>query len=141
MIGLKSRFAEYSSYHLTRGNQWTHYLGIPMIVITLLGLLTQVQFGVLDLGLVVMGLSLVWYFLMDWRLAIPFSFLVGSFYYLGKSLPLQVQVVGFVLGWILQFIGHYFFEKRSPAFYKNFEHLLVGPIWIFAKWVGYKNVD
>ena len=112
-----------------------------MIVITLLGLLTQVQFGVLDLGLVVMGLSLVWYFLMDWRLAIPFSFLLGSFYYLGKSLPLQVQGVGFVLGWVLQFIGHYFFEKRSPAFYKNFEHLLVGPIWIFAKWVGYKNVN
>ena len=39
----------------------------------------------------------------------------------------------FVFGWVLQFVGHYVYEKRSPAFMKNLTHLLVGPLWILAK--------
>ena len=39
----------------------------------------------------------------------------------------------FVVGWIFQFAGHYVYEKRSPAFYRNLAHLLVGPLWILAK--------
>ena len=42
----------------------------------------------------------------------------------------------FVVGWIFQFIGHYVYEKRSPAFFRNLAHLLVGPLWIVAKAVG-----
>jgi uncharacterized membrane protein YGL010W len=42
----------------------------------------------------------------------------------------------FVLGWILQFIGHAF-EGNKPAFFRNPIYLLVGPFWwvkkIFSK--------
>jgi uncharacterized membrane protein YGL010W len=38
-----------------------------------------------------------------------------------------------VVGWILQYLGHYVYEKKSPAFYRNLVHLLVGPLWILAK--------
>jgi uncharacterized membrane protein YGL010W len=53
-----------------------------------------------------------------------------------RQLPLGVAVVLFVVGWIFQFVGHYVYEKRSPAFYRNLAHLLVGPLWILAKATG-----
>ena len=39
----------------------------------------------------------------------------------------------FIGGWILQFVGHYAFEKNSPAFFRNLVHLLIGPLWVFAR--------
>jgi uncharacterized membrane protein YGL010W len=39
----------------------------------------------------------------------------------------------FLGGWILQGVGHYVYEKNSPAFFRNFLHLAVGQLWIVAK--------
>jgi len=38
----------------------------------------------------------------------------------------------FVMGWVLQFIGH-IFEGNRPAFFKNPIYLIIGPIWWFRK--------
>ncbi len=46
--------------------------------------------------------------------------------YLLGALPLWVNVALFVVGWILQFVGHSVYEKRQPAFLTNAVHLLVG---------------
>jgi uncharacterized membrane protein YGL010W len=35
----------------------------------------------------------------------------------------------FVVGWILQFVGHAV-EGNSPAFFRNPVYLVVGPIWL-----------
>ncbi len=35
----------------------------------------------------------------------------------------------FVVGWILQLVGHAI-EGNQPAFYKNPVYLLVGPLWL-----------
>ncbi len=56
------------------------------------------------------------------------------------SLPLvfwdwRIAVGLFVLGWILQFIGHAF-EGKAPAFFKNPVYLLVGPVWVVKKIFG-----
>jgi uncharacterized membrane protein YGL010W len=61
-----------------------------------------------------------------------FAFSANSLY-ASRSLPWTVSLGVFVFGWILQFVGHSVYEKRSPAFLKNFVHLLVGPLWILAK--------
>jgi uncharacterized membrane protein YGL010W len=45
-------------------------------------------------------------------------------------LPLWINLMLFILGWIFQFVGHAVYEKRQPAFLKNALHLLVGPLWI-----------
>lgn len=42
----------------------------------------------------------------------------------------------FVLGWIFQFIGH-FFEGNPPSFFKNPVFLLVGPLWIVKRLIGF----
>ena len=50
------------------------------------------------------------------------------------SLPLFVfnwrwALVLFIVGWILQFVGHAI-EGNQPAFLKNPIYLLVGPLWL-----------
>jgi uncharacterized membrane protein YGL010W len=41
----------------------------------------------------------------------------------------------FVVGWILQFIGHAF-ERKEPEFFHDWRFLLVGLRWWFAKIQG-----
>jgi uncharacterized membrane protein YGL010W len=41
----------------------------------------------------------------------------------------------FVLGWILQFIGHAF-EGKPPEFFKDYRFLFVGLRWWFKKVLG-----
>ena len=38
----------------------------------------------------------------------------------------------FILGWVLQFVGH-LFEGNQPAFFKNPIYLFVGPLWWVKK--------
>ena len=38
----------------------------------------------------------------------------------------------FVLGWILQFVGHAI-EGNQPAFFQNPLYLLVGPLWLLRR--------
>jgi uncharacterized membrane protein YGL010W len=40
----------------------------------------------------------------------------------------------FVGGWILQFIGHYVFEKNDPKFFGDPVNLLIGVIWAAKEW-------
>lgn len=38
----------------------------------------------------------------------------------------------FVVGWILQFVGHAI-EGNQPAFYRNPIYLLIGPLWLVRR--------
>ena len=50
--------------------------------------------------------------------------------------PLNPLVGGgmFIGGWILQFIGHYVFEKNDPKFFGDPVNLLVGVVWAAKEW-------
>jgi uncharacterized membrane protein YGL010W len=37
------------------------------------------------------------------------------------------------LGWALQIVGHQFFERRRPALLDNPIHMLISPMYLFAK--------
>ena len=41
----------------------------------------------------------------------------------------------FIIGWIFQFVGHYY-EQKPPEFVKDWRFLLVGLRWWFAKLRG-----
>jgi len=145
---LRNYFQDYASYHQTPGNRLTHYFGIPFIVISLLGLLSLITFGLdisanseyfrIDGGVVLIALAFPIYFFIDWKITPPFILLICGFYFLGRALPTPINWTLFIGGWILQGLGHAKYEKKSPAFFKNFTHLLIGPLWIFSKLIGYK---
>jgi len=135
MQTVEALFADYASYHQTRGNKLFHRLGIPMIMFSLIGMLTYVTlFDVgtirVDAAMLLIGLSSAYYFIIEWRLGIAMIAVSIVFYFLSAAIPLGINVILFVLGWIFQFIGHKVYEHKNPAFFRNFVHLLIGPLWI-----------
>ena len=130
MQDIQSLFADYASFHRTKGNKNYHRVGIPLIVLTLLGMLTRVQLAGFDAAMLVIAASTIFYLIIEWRLAIAMLAVSIAFYFLGAAMPLWLNAALFVLGWIFQFIGHSVYEKKKPAFLRNFVHLLVGPLWI-----------
>jgi len=138
---LMAHFADYAAFHGTPGNKACHYVGIPLIVLALLALLARVplvELGGHNVTLAEVALVAVtaYYLTLDAALAAIMLAASVGLLFLGRPLPVWVSVALFVVGWIFQFIGHYVYEKRSPAFFRNLAHLLVGPLWIVAKAVG-----
>lgn len=135
MQTVEALFADYAAYHQTAGNKFFHRLGIPMIMLTLIGMLTLVPIADvgtirIDAAMVLIALAGAYYFVISWRLAVPMIVITVGMYFVGAALPLWLNAAIFVLGWIFQFIGHRVYEHRNPAFFRNFVHLLVGPLWI-----------
>jgi|SRR6202171_4549470 len=131
MRDIRALFADYASHHQTKGNKVFHRLGIPMIMLTLIGMLARVKvYGRLDAAMLLIVFAEIVYLVLEWRLAAAMLVVSACMYLLGAWMPLWLNVALFVLGWIFQFIGHSVYEKKSPAFLTNILHLLVGPLWI-----------
>lgn len=60
----------------------------------------------------------------------PFGFLTSHFFWAALTL--------FIVGWILQFVGHYF-EGKPPEFFRDYRFLFVGMRWWFKKVLGVKS--
>lgn len=131
---LDSLWADYEEHHRTAGNKWCHLVGIPLILVGLLALLSVPLFGLAGLPIEV---ALLWvlamggaYLWLDIRLGSAMVGLTLLLYLGARQLAWPVALALFVIGWVFQFIGHGVYEKRSPAFFKNLTHLLVGPLWV-----------
>ena len=137
---LAAYFKDYAGYHRTLGNELCHYVGIPLIVLAILGLFGQLTLGIevspmvrLDVGILAWLAAAVWYVILDWRVGVSFSLVLLGFYFLGRVYSPPWLWGFFILGWTFQLVGHYRYEHKSPAFMKNIEHLLIGPLWVFAR--------
>jgi uncharacterized membrane protein YGL010W len=65
---------------------------------------------------------------------IAVSLLLGAAGFLYQPLWM-IALALFVLGWVLQFIGHAF-EHKPPEFFRDWRFLFVGLRWWFAKMKG-----
>ncbi len=137
-------FRDYEKAHRTAGNRMTHMLGIPLIMMSSLGML---QLVVLHPGTVFFPITaaLVAYLVLSALyiygyplLGMAMAMTMAGLYYVGASLPLFANVALFVIGWVLQFVGHAFYERQSPSFFKNLIHLLVGPLYILKILLRFK---
>lgn len=135
---------QYAQYHRDRRNIATHFIGIPLIVFGVAVLLARVSLPLAGLALtpacIVGGLVTLWYLsrgnlvlglavsAATWGLiALAHLFASGSL-----GLWLGWGLGSFVVGWISQFIGHYY-EGRKPAFFDDLIGLLVGPMFVTAE--------
>jgi len=138
---LRSHFDDYGAFHRTTGNRVCHSLGIPLIVLSSLALLAQVPLFTIagftvTLAEVLIVFFTIYYLTLDVTLGLLMLAAYAVLDALGRFIPLAPATVIFVVGWILQGIGHYVYEKNSPAFFRNFAHLAVGQLWILAKATG-----
>jgi uncharacterized membrane protein YGL010W len=138
---LERHFADYGAFHATAGNRACHSVGIPLIFFAVLALLSHVPLvrmsglTVTLAELVIVAITL-YYVRLDAALGAMMLIVSAALAAAGRFVPVPVAFVLFVLGWVLQFVGHYVYEKKSPAFFRNVTHLLVGPLWIVAKATG-----
>jgi uncharacterized membrane protein YGL010W len=138
---LRGHFRDYASFHETAGNQACHYVGIPLIVFAIVALLTRLPLATVGgwsataAELAILGAT-VFYLRLDLPLALMMLGAFALFDAVGRGVPWSIAWGLFVVGWAFQFIGHYVYEKKSPAFFRNLAHLLVGPLWILAKGTG-----
>jgi uncharacterized membrane protein YGL010W len=124
---LSRLFADYVSYHRNPTNKLFHYIGIPVIVFTILGLLWKASPPVA----VLVALGVILYDLrLSVRLTVPFAAFIGLAALAAPRLSATLLWAGFALGWVLQLAGHFVYEKNSPAFLDNLRQLLVAPLWI-----------
>ena len=137
--------AQYAAYHRDRRNIATHFVGIPLIVFAISALLARAEFTLagspMNAAIVLWGLSALWYLTRgNLALGIATAIVNGLLTALAMTAVhgasttgwLLIGVRTFVIGWIFQFVGHYY-EGRKPAFVDDLVGLLVGPMFVVGE--------
>ncbi|PAU66448.1 hypothetical protein BZL41_01455 [Pseudomonas sp. PIC25] len=143
MKTLIDHLAQYAAYHRDRRNIATHFVGIPMIVVAVAVLLSRPGFDLAGFWLspaaVVALAAAVFYVRLDLRFGVVMTLLLLLSLWAGQVLAAQTTLVWlsgglalFVVGWIIQFVGHYY-EGRKPAFVDDLVGLIVGPLFVVAE--------
>lgn len=144
MKTLTDQLTQYATYHRDKRNILTHFFGIPMIVASICVLLSRPVLMSdapwLTPAAVCAVLSTIYYLRLDVRYGLVLAaYLVacitGSEHYLALASTGTWLAIGgglFFVGWIFQFIGHYY-EGRKPAFVDDLIGLLIGPLFVAAE--------
>ncbi|MGP9799592.1 Mpo1 family 2-hydroxy fatty acid dioxygenase [Rheinheimera sp. NSM] len=143
MKNLTEHLSQYARYHRDERNILTHYAGIPLILVAVFSLLYWPLFSLA--GIVITPALVLFIGGMAFYLRLDLRFGLVMFIFSGISLLLAAQLAAlpfwlwlgssvalFVVGWVLQFIGHYY-EGKKPAFVDDLVGLLVGPLFIVAE--------
>ena len=125
---------EYSESHQNKTNKTIHWVCVPAILFSLIGIIAHFSAMLTALILV---LSLVFYARLDLVLAVAMAALLLVMAWLIYILPVGVGFyIGiFVVAWIGQFYGHKV-EGKKPSFFKDLQFLLIGPIWCMDAYLG-----
>ena len=143
MTNLEKVLSQYAAYHLDHKNIISHFIGIPLIVFSVMCLTARagVMLGgvELTLALVLLIASVIYYLRLDlifgvmmliiFAVMYPFAYLIAQ---LNMTAWLMIGIGIFVIGWIIQFIGH-FYEKKKPAFVDDLIGLAIGPLFVLAE--------
>ncbi len=130
---------DYGISHQNSTNKKIHWICVPLIMFTLLGLLSLIKIYDFNLSYILIGLAFIFYF----RLSISIS--VGMFvisaiqlciiYYFEQSFLelslIYIYATIFLIAWIGQFIGHKI-EGHKPSFFEDLQFLLIGPAWLLS---------
>ena len=140
----KRQLASYASVHRDRRNKATHFIGIPVIVFSLLLVLTlwRLQLGGHEVSgaLVVAVLAVLGWMALDLGIGLVMAALMLVAWYaaeglaaaLGTASTWGVFLVLFVGGWVLQFLGHHY-EGKRPALLDNIFQAFIGPMFLVAE--------
>lgn len=145
MKTLTDHLTQYAAYHQDHRNVVTHFVGIPMIVlaVTILlarpTLLTLGGLAVTPALLLAVLVSITFYLRLDLRFGLVMAAelaisvcLSQWFAAMSTAAWLGWGVGLFVVGWAIQFLGHYY-EGKKPAFVDDLVGLLVGPLFLTAE--------
>jgi uncharacterized membrane protein YGL010W len=143
MKTLQQNLIQYAAYHRDSRNILTHFVGVPLIVLAVVVLLSRPSYALFGLPMspATWGAfaAIVYYLLLDRSLGIVMALLLEFCVWVGMALAAQSTAVWlffgialFALGWVIQFVGHYF-EGRKPAFLDDIMGLMIGPLFVVTE--------
>ena len=153
MKTIQEHLTQYAAYHRDRRNIATHFIGVPMIVFSVVLALAVVtiQLGVFTttLAVILCIAATLYYAKLDLAIGVTMAIVfilmcaaaseITARYSIGASLAWALAI--FVVGWIIQFVGHKF-EGMKPAFFDDVMGLAIGPIFVVAEFaflMGMRN--
>lgn len=124
--------AKYSESHLHPTNEIIHFICIPAIVFSLLGLLWSAH-PYVALGAVLVSMG--YYVTLSMPFALGMLLISIAMLFILLLMPheavLSVSVAVFVIAWIGQFVGHEI-EGKKPSFFEDLRFLLIGPLFVLG---------
>ena len=138
---------EYALYHKNKTNKVIHWICIPLIMFSLFGLLSLIKpfifminegtYKITVLGLFIIS-AILYYLNLSKSLAIGmvlvsvvFLTIIDAISLFDKNQLFLIYISIFIIAWIGQFIGHKI-EGKKPAFFKDLQFLLIGPLWLLS---------
>jgi|TARA_Y100000994_G_C15634165_1_gene418385 uncharacterized membrane protein YGL010W len=138
---------EYGESHQNKINKSIHWVCVPLIMLSLLGLFYTIPFKIpvtfnnnqlyIDCAIIFLSIVSLFYFKLSKTLfvgMILISIIMLYFINILNSLqwPLwKTCLVIFIVSWIGQFIGHKI-EGKKPSFFEDLQFLLIGPAWLLS---------
>lgn len=142
-------FDQYAESHQNSTNKLVHWICVPLIVFSLLGLVWQIPFphlpflgqynGFFNWASFLIAFSMYYYFTLSPVLFFIMIWVISGMSYLivqiekafplGSAPALAIYLGIFVLAWVGQFVGHKI-EGKKPSFLQDVKFLLIGPIWL-----------
>lgn len=138
-------FDEYGDSHRNPTNKAIHWVAVPVIFTTIIGLLWSIptpaafdSVPLLNWGTLALVGTTLWYIRLSPALGIGmalFSVLmvlaIAGFERTGLMPVWAASLILFVVMWIFQFVGHHI-EGKKPSFFKDIQFLLIGPAWLMG---------
>ena len=121
--------AHYGESHQNPCNELIHFIAIPLIMLSLVGMLFALHpyaaYAFVAASMLYYArLSIVFLLAMVLWSLVTFAlvFAMGPWVW-------QMSIAVFVGAWVMQFIGHKI-EGKKPSFLDDLKFLLIGPIWL-----------
>ena len=145
MSKIENLLSQYGESHQNKTNKLIHWIFVPLIYVSVIGLLWCIKLGdaivlgvQLNAAMLISTLVMVYYFKMNFRLGIGMLVLTVLSFYFSEAIELMVAgrlwmvMLGiFVVSWIFQFVGHGI-EGKKPSFAQDLQFFLIGPLWIIG---------
>ena len=137
----------YGQSHQNSINKLIHWICVPLIMLSLIGLLSCIPKGInipfgdkiylLNWAMIFLLIVSIYYFKLSKNLflgmaAISIALLYGVDYLKTFNFALwKSSLIIFIAAWIGQFIGHKN-EGVKPSFFEDIQFLLIGPAWLLS---------
>ena len=122
----------YAESHRNHTNEIIHFVCIPLIVLSLLGILWAIH----PVVAVATTLASLYYYTKLSRqfalgMGVMSAVMLGILAIMPEYTVLPVSIAIFVVAWIGQFVGHKI-EGKKPSFLEDLRFLLIGPLFVLS---------
>lgn len=142
MPTIQQWLSEYGESHRNQTNKLIHWICVPIIFFSVIGLLFEIKLpfsiaGVqVNVAMIMVVLAVAYYFSLSktlWVGMLLFGSLCLFICHLVEQsnfMPLWLfSLVLFAAAWMGQFYGHKV-EGKKPSFLKDLQFLMIGPAWL-----------